>query len=185
MHAIISHYSYIHGYKEPMLTVSYFRSLWKAFQAHLKDNLGWTFELFKSKSNKGRVSYVEFLCETYPTLLHEIYRYAISVLGSTTKSVKLVGLMNDRARQLYPDCEIRSDLGMTVYHFWSFFRKFKGRLLAEVSKPRLTQEKRRMRLRWVKQLKSRLEINPEMIICFLDEKWFFCRTGRKKNESVA
>ena len=180
MYAIICHYSYVHGYKKPMLTVTYFRSLWKVFQDSLQENPSWMFDLFQSKSNKGRVSYIDFLCERYPTLLHELYCYAISVLDLTTKSIKLVGLMNDCTRQLYPECKIRSDLGMTVYHFWSFFCRFKGKLLAEVSKPRLTQDKRRMRLRWVKMLKSRLELNPEMIICFLDKKWFFSRTGQKK-----
>ena len=180
LQAVIDHFSYVNGYKKSAIGLYYFKRFWEEFQNVLSVTPSYGFKLLQPNSERKRKSYVDFLTERFPTLLHELYRHAINVLGCTCKAIKLVALMNDQARVLYPDCEIRKDLGLTVFHFWAFFRKWKGKLKAEVSKPRLTPEKRKMRLKWSRTLKAKFDLDPNIIVCFIDEKWFFCTSGRKK-----
>ena len=127
---------------------------------------------FKCKSSKDQLCLVPFG-------KFQLYHYAISVLRSTWKSIKTVWSMNDCAAQLYPDCEFCRNLGLTKFHFWNFFWMYKGKLIAEVSKPCLTKDKRRMCYCLYIILKSKVEVNQEMIVCFLGKNCFFALLDKK------
>ena len=54
-------------------------------------------------------------------MLHSLYRFATKLLGLDETSSKLSAAMNNRARELFPDCPIRSNLKMNRNRFWEFF----------------------------------------------------------------
>ena len=144
-----------------------------------KDPLN-TYALYNDKAGTGRVSYVDRLQESYPTLLHTVYRYAIRVLGATAHTEAIVDIMNKKAAALHPECPERSNLGFNTYHFWNFFHKNDGRLIHSSSKPRVTDKQKEERVAWCKQMKELMaEFGKEFYIAFLDEKWFFSNSRRK------
>ena len=69
---------------------------------------------------------------------------------------------------------------MTKFHFWSFFYHHGGKLKRPVTKPRLTPEHMKNRVIFAKRWLEKLESNEELYYCFLDEKWFYTTSRRKK-----
>ena len=65
-----------------------------------------------------------------------------------------------------------------------WFAKYGGRLKKRGSKPILTPERKIKRYNWSKTWASGLNIAEKngkpLYVCFLDEKWFYTRSGRKK-----
>ena len=70
---------------------------------------------------------------------------------------------------------------MTKHHFWKFFYKHGGKCLKSVTKPRLTYEHIKERLKFSEKWLKKLDENEgELYYCFLDEKWFYTTSRRKK-----
>ena len=149
--AVVLTHSYNCGYKNPAVNLYYFELIWKQFKDALIATPGKICSVYKSRAGKGRVSYITQITTKFPTLLHDIYRYSIKVLGSTANCRSIWTMMNARSNYLYPNCPIHSNLGLTRYHFWHFFTKFGGKLKRPTTKPRLTPEQRKQRVRWVRK----------------------------------
>ena len=84
----------------------FFKTTW----CPIKYNLGW-------KKEEKRQSYTGAILKMFPTLLHELYRYATSVLGASCKTSSLIHIMNRKPAVLYPNSPIRSNLKLTKHHF--------------------------------------------------------------------
>ena len=140
-------------------------------------------ECFCPLFSRNRASYVDMICKLFPTLLHSLYRYATSVLGCSANTKALVEVMNQKAKQEYPLCPIRSNLSFNSYHFWKFFKNFGGRLIRHSTKPRLSEEQKQQRVEWACQMKHEIysHIDDDNFhYCFIDKKWFFTTSARNR-----
>ena len=89
--------------------------------------------------------------------------------------------MNHISYVLYKNCPIRANLRLNKYHFWQFFQKFDGCLVRPITKPRLTNEQKKERVSWEKSMKETMEtFGDDFFVCFLDEKWFYTTSRRRK-----
>ena len=139
--AIIKRESFIAGYVEPVMTSAHFhREVWSKFKTEERSNPTNVPYILLSKRGENRLSYVEKIEKTHPHLLHSLYRYAVKILGADETVVKLAEAMNERSRELFPECPLRGDLKMSRHHFWNFFYRAGGKLKRHTTRPRLTQE---------------------------------------------
>ena len=181
--AVIRTYAYFNGFPNPIpISVDYFRKLFNKFQESLIHDPMKVMSLYESHEGEGKVSYINKIITEFPTYLHGLYRYATSTLGATASTKSLVRVMNRRSMILHPNCAVRGCLSLNNYHFWKFFHMFKGKLLAPTSKPRLTPKHKQMRIEWATRMKHLIEVMGEdnFHICFVDEKWFYTTSRRKK-----
>ena len=116
----------------------------------------------------------------FPTLLHGLYRHAVKVLGADETAERLAAAMNARSAELFPHCPIRSDLKMTRLKFWEFFYKSGGKLKRAITKPRLSMEQIKARVKFAEKWLRLLESGEKIYYCFLDEKWFYTTSRRRK-----
>ena len=179
--AVIYTQSYLEGYDRPLFSLTYFTKMWLRFKLRVNNHPHLLAQVFAPSYTKKRESYVDMLVKLFPTLLHLLYRYATNVLGLSARTASLVALMNRKSRIDYPTCPIRKNLCFTNYHFWKFFKKFGGRLVRHTTKPRLTDEQKLERVVWAKDMKKLIEeLGPKLHYCFIDEKWFYTTSRRKK-----
>jgi hypothetical protein len=130
--------------------------------------------------NKGTVrgSFVARIEREHPTYLTSLYRYATSIHGDDLTFLQLADAMNAKANidQLVPGFNI------SVGQLKRWFRSIKGKQLSPNEKPYLTPEHLEMRIVYAIQM---LQMQREgRYICYLDEKWFYITTRRKKLKYV-
>ena len=119
------------------------------------------------------------ILKKFPGYLHRLYRVATKELGANASNTKIFSNMNTNSKLWYPDCPIRCDLGLTMYHFVQFFNECGGSYIAHTSQPLLTREQKQARMDWVSEILKLME-NNEFFLCFLDEKWFYATTRRRR-----
>ena len=178
--AVIRTMSYNYGFETNAISLKYFESQWNKFKYSLKKDPCETFAIFESNVGRNRGNYVEYLSSKFPWFLHQIYRYTISVIGATANAESITEMMNTRSRLLFPNCPIRRNLGLTKFHFWKFFHHNNFKVLSPTSKPRLTPKQRKEQILWVRKWKLIFEDDPNAVVCFLDEKFFYIISRRKK-----
>ena len=88
--------------------------------------------------------------------------------------------MQARSKELWPACEIRGDLKFKRHHFWSFYQSG-GKLKRGQTKSRLTLEHIKNRLEFARKWEILLDkTDGESFYWFLDEKWFYTTSRRRK-----
>ena len=178
MRGIINNESYHNGYTKPIITCRTFARYIKSYKENKHtDKL---FCVFTSRKGMNQVSYISFLDINFPRFLHRLYRYSIGVLGLDATVPQLIHCMNSRSRILHPMCPTRSDLKLTIHHFWNFFYSHGGQLKRPTTKPSLTEDQKKARVEWALTLKQSLAELDEFFYCYLDEKWFYTTSRRKK-----
>ena len=183
--AVIRTQSYYLWYNQPAISTEYVRKLFHRFKHSMLIAPASTYNIYSSRAGQGRRTYVDQLQDQYPKLLHKIYRYSTSVLGADASAKAIVELMNQKSKALHPNCEIWSNLRLNTYHFWLFFHNNNGSLRKNTSKPRLTEEQRKKRIVWAKEMLRKLEIHgDDFHVCFIDEKQFYSSSRRKKKKTL-
>ena len=119
--SVIQTHSYYLGYQEFCISIDFFRKVFLTFHKSLVTNPSNRFNIYQSKAGFGQKSYVDKIQESYPTLLHKLYQYAISVLGASSSTRAIVSVMNRKARVTIPEDTIASTIALKTYHFWVFF----------------------------------------------------------------
>ena len=169
--------SYLCGYKTPFSA----RTLMRWWTEH-ETNHQYSVEIqdmFKSKSRKKRRTYLGSIQIQYPSFLHQLYRYASKTLGHNTSNYRIRKLMMEKAKLDFPNCTVRGNLMITAYAFRSFFNCNREYYTKLSSKPRLTKCQIKERVKFCTKYKELIK-DKEYYYCFLDEKWFYCSTLRKK-----
>ena len=183
--AILKRESYTAGYNKPIVTPTHFHKyIWSKYDNEARMNPGNAPYVLQNKRGENRVRYLNVIMDQYPTFLHSMYRYATKCLGVDETAARLSVLMMNRAKEAFPDCPVRSSLKMTRHYFWDFFYCNGGKLKRPITKPRLTPEHIKDRVVFAKKWLERLESEEKFYYCFLDEKWFYTSSRRKKNESL-
>ena len=183
--AIIKRESYIAGFSLPIFSARHFKErIWNKFQNYKCCNPSVVSKVFEIQLGKNRVSYVKKIEAKFPQMLHSLYRHATKSLGIDETSDRLAAAMNYRARELYPSCPTRANLKINKHRFWDFFYYQGGKLKRPITKPRLTQEHINSRLEWAKRWLAILKNSNRLIYCFLDEKWLYTTSQRKKEKHL-
>ena len=178
MKAIIDHESYHNGYTKPVISVRTFVRYISDYGRNVHtDDLS---TLFTCRKGQNQVSYITFLERNFPRYVHKLYRYSCRILGIDATVPQLIHCMNSRSRVLHPSCPTRNHLKLSVYHFWNFFYSNGGQLKRPTTKPSLTEDQKKARVEWAISLKKAMKELDEFFYCFLDEKWFYTTSRRKK-----
>ena len=177
--AILRKESYIAGFKKPLMTPSTFHKMFvKVHNESCTNPINAPYVL-KSKKGTNRRGYVMMLSKKFPRFLHETYRHATKTLGVSESTKRICDHMMSYAKTKYSDCPIRGNLKMNKHHFWTFFYMHGGKLQRPITKPRLTTEQIQQRLefskKWIEKIKTK-----GLYYCYLDEKWFYTTSRRKK-----
>lgn len=104
------------GLLAPALSVPRFTRIWNKYKINSSsqpDILSST--IMNGNKRKKRKTYVDVILKMFPTLLHELYRYATSVLGASAKTSSLIHIMNRKSAVTYPNCPIRSNQKLTKH----------------------------------------------------------------------
>ena len=136
--------------------------------------------VLQNNRGKNRITYVDKLMKAFPEFLHECYRHVTKKHGLAETTKELCRAMNDYAKDKYSECPTRGSLNMTKHHFWKFFYMNGGKLKKPVTKPRLTKEHVQKRLVFANKWISKLGHNDKPYVAYLDEKWFYTSSRRKK-----
>ena len=87
-------------------------------------------------------------------------------------------------RELHSSCEIRCDLKTKKKRFWEFFHLQGGKLRNPTTKPRLTDTHIIRRFMELKKWVSIIQNTPTLRYCFLDEKWLYTTSRRRKEKHL-
>ena len=97
---MIKMYSYLYGFEcEYSISLAYFTKLWFKFNIQLSKDPLKVNGMFSSNQYK-KETYIRTILNTYPELLHKLYRYATNVLGPQARAANIVKLMNEKCKVL-------------------------------------------------------------------------------------
>ena len=191
MESILKTESYLEGYPIQIGSIRSFQR----WHAELKKkeigsaSLKTISEMFRDKSGNCTVPFTTKLQQLYPKLLHSLFRYAGNTHGYDANNSILISSMNSKSKALHPDCPVRGKLALSKYNFTRFFQENKGIIKRPTTKPRLTKKHKVSRVVFSKKNKRRLNRKKmkgakhvKFHYCFIDEKWFYIFTNRKKRK---
>ena len=128
--------------------------------------------------HKGSVAYTNQLEAEHPGYIHELYRYAERTLGNQACYEDLAKCMNARSRIPGED---RPNTKFNKDYLRKWFMKQGGQEKSPIKKPYLSKEQKQERKKWSKREKARLlRMGKKFYACFLDEKWFYTTSRRRK-----
>jgi hypothetical protein len=191
IHAILTTESYLEGYQEKMGSIrSYKRWYEKLKKKEIgSEDMQRITTMFRDHSGNCSVPFTTKLQQLFPELLHTLFRYAGNTHGYDANTSILVNSMNNKSKALYPNCEVRGKLKLSKYNFDRFFKENKGVVKEPTIKPRLSKEHKASRVVFCKRNKKRINRKKKrdrkyvkFHYCFIDEKWFYVFTKRKKNK---
>lgn len=177
--AVATYHSYVSGYSTVICSYDSFRRWYKSYIDNKKN--GMLEKMFENPRGDYKLPYITEVEKQFPGFLHECYRYATSVAGSDAQLDTLIEIMKEYSKVEFPNCPIRGSLNMTKYYFYHFFNIFEGKFRSPTTKPRLTTEHITNRLEWAKKWNQFKRLpNSKKHFVFLDEKWFYTTSRRRK-----
>ena len=183
--AVVKRESYVAGFVEPVCTARHFHDrIWTKIQNSKRLTPSATSETLKSQAGKNRQGYIQKVTKKWPTMLHGLYRFATKLLGHDETAERLAAAMNTRAAELFPDCDVRNNMQMNRHRFWQFFYLQGGRLKHPTTKPHLKAIHIQNRLLFSKRWLQKLAEEEGLYYCFLDEKWFYTTSRRRKEKHL-
>jgi hypothetical protein len=123
-------------------------------------------------------SYWKSVESTHPGYLHNMFWLACKKVGYEAMYREIADAMNDMSDN--PASDIPA-LDMSREKLVIWFREMKGKALKRVSRPILTPDRKADRVQWCKDRQAHInDISNPFYVAFLDEKWFYTRSNRKK-----
>jgi hypothetical protein len=171
---------YDQGYKE----AKRFKNLLKTWEPRLV-------EYFKTGSgpaplrsrNKGRRAYTDQIEVQHPFYIHQLYRAAEKKIGTQASFKKMAQVMNTISRTTQFDH--KPDLNLKESHLRRHFFQFKGTMKSPLEKPYKTDDQKKQTLEWVRKTKTiKRRLKKKFHACFIDEKWFYTQSRRKKSKHL-
>jgi hypothetical protein len=167
---------YDHGYKR-VKGVSDMQNTWKT-QLNEAFLLGSTQDHPLRANFKGRKSLVAKIEIEHPGLMLKLFRKAQKTIGNQATYAELASAMKNLAKT---DQMGGHDLPLSRGIVYRWFRDVGGKEKSPKPKPYLTDDQKRGRKRWCETEKERMdEDGGNYYACFLDEKWFYTQSLRRK-----
>lgn len=165
---------YDHGYKA-VAGITNLESTWgnrldNAFQTGTDTNpLG--------NNIKGKVSYVvKFTAEHGPGSIRQLFRSAQDTIGNQANYTEIANCMNEKASA--------NGWGETKFkanNVRKWFLSQGGKTKSPKEKPYLTADQKVKRKEWCEREKTRMaDAGSNFYACFLDEKWFYTTSRRRR-----
>ena len=188
--AILTTECYLEGYPLAMCQPRSFQRWYALFKSKELGRMDKKLveDLFQNQSGNKTTPYSQKIEKQFPGYLHKLFRYAGKIEGYEAAIAVLIESMNNKAQADFPMCPTRGVLHLTKYTFETFFKDFKGIIKEDQSKPRLSDDQKDQRVVFSVKNKKRLkkrkskEDKVEFHFCFIDEKWFYIITKRKKRK---
>ncbi|MGH3054917.1 MAG: hypothetical protein ACRDL7_08070, partial [Gaiellaceae bacterium] len=133
-----------------------------------------------ASKRKGAISLMQKLDQSHPNYLHELYRRAIDVLGTQATFQEIAEQMSLHSK--VPG-ETRPQVDISKGQVRRWFKRHRGKEKRLAPKPLLTEELKGKRLFWAQEILQMLE-RRDFYYAFLDEKWFYTTSRRKKMKSL-
>ena len=125
----------------------------------------------------GYTAYTDKLEEEYPGYIRELFRYAQKAIGFQASFMDIAKTMNEKSKT-YTD---KPDTTFNKMNIFRWFVQEGGNLKSPVEKPYLTDDQKANRKEWCEAEKARMrEWGTNFHCCFLDEKWFYVTSRRRK-----
>jgi hypothetical protein len=168
------------GYKEPR----YYKQLLRNWESRV-------IEYFKTGTdaaplqtkNKGKQAYNDMIEAQFPCYIHKVYRHTVKKYGSQLPFKKMAEIMNRLSQE--PEYNDKPDLTLTKSQLWRHFKQFRGKLKSPLEKPYKTADQKRQTLEKVREMKRlKRRKGHRFHICFIDEKWFYTQSRRKKSKHL-
>ena len=122
--------------------------------------------------------YIERVERDFPGYLHRMYRAAVKEVTAEATWGEIAKEMNNKSRQQ----EGHLDLEMSPYMLRDWFKKHKGKVRKSIDRPIITPERKIERVKWCTDRKAQIASDLPFYAVFLDEKWFYTRSRRKKSK---
>jgi len=145
-------------------------------ESEMQFSTGNTSSLAKSK-HKGTEKYTDIITRDHPHLLHQLFRYSTSILGDNASFDEIANLMNTQSAAMGNGTPV---LTLNEYNLGKWFKKSKGILRRTVVRPLLTEEHLQARVEYCHRVLGLIE--QDKVIIYLDEKWFYIMSRRKKSK---
>ena len=170
---------YDYGYEEPTKSSDYDK--WrKEFDASLDGSINMS-DVVADSARQPRLHCHERIEQEFPRFLPGIYRKALKRVSCEATWRDIAECMNDISGE--PGME-GPTLKLNRMSLRRWFRAKHGKLKKRFARAILTPERMEKRAQWCKEFDDHLEVHdqgkgPPLCVCFLDEKLFFTRSGRK------
>ena len=128
-----------------------------------------------SPSHCGSKSYIKTIEEHHPGYIRFLFRYAQEVRGPLESYQQLANTMNMKSS--VPG-EERPVVLLSRRQVSDWFANQGGKEVSSIKKPLLTSEHKEQRKRWAQKYWNELT-DPNIAVCFADEKWFYTTNRRK------
>ena len=191
--AIIKTESYLNGYSKDLCVPRSFDRWFVLYDNNKKGkgDIRLVNDLFSDLAGCHTIPYTTMIQKHFPGFLHTMFRYAGNTHGYDANIPTLYSSMNDKARANFTSCPVRGNLDLTKFKFEFFFNENKGTIKEDVSSPRLTDDHKSNRLVFAITYKEKIEKSNTVVekrvsfyYCFLDEKWFYIFTSRKRRKCL-
>jgi len=125
-------------------------------------------------------TYTERIEQQHPGFLHQMYRLACKEIGADSNWRDLADEMNVQSRkQEFVDAD-KPALSMSRATIRKWFLKLGGKQKRVVERPIITPLRKIERVKWCTDRKQQVESDEPFYMAFLDEKWFYVRSRRRK-----
>eukprot|EP00956_Cyclotella_meneghiniana_P030439 scaffold76641_cov37-Cyclotella_meneghiniana.AAC.1 len=171
---------YDQGYKE----AKYFKQLTKTWNARLVEYFRTGVQTAPLRTrNSGRRAYTDEMETKYPGYIHKVYRAAEKLVGTQVSFKKLAEVINRLSRG--EEFNDKPDLNLTKKQLWRHFKQFRGTMKSPLEKPFKTDKQKAETLEWCRKVKTlKRSLGNKFHICFIDEKWFYTQSRRKKTKHL-
>ena len=129
-----------------------------------------------ASGHKGSKSKTDKIEEEHLGYLHELYRYAITTVGVKATFMEIAEVMNAKSQS---PSETRPELNLHYKQVYRWWKANDGKEVSPFEKPRLTDKHKADRVDWVTRWGPHF-LDEEFPVCYLDEKWFYTTTRRRK-----
>ena len=171
---------YDQGYKE----AKHFKQLIKTWNARLVEYFRTGVQTAPLHTrNSGRRAYTDEMETKYPGYIHKVYRAAEKLVGTQVSFKKLAEVINRLSRG--EEFNDKPDLNLTKKQLWRHFKQFRGTMKSPLEKPFKTDKQKAETLEWCRKVKTlKRSLRNKFHICFIDEKWFYTQSRRKKTKHL-
>lgn len=125
----------------------------------------------------GRTKYTDKIESDYPGYIREMYRYAEKTIGNQSSFTALAKTMNSKSATI----KDKPTLQMNKMKLFRWFKQQGGKEKSPLPKPYLTEDQKKERVTWCKEVKDIIKKEGKNFYAvFLDEKWFYPTSRRRK-----
>ncbi|GFH55186.1 predicted protein [Chaetoceros tenuissimus] len=190
--AAMRHVYYLKGYDPPQTKApERTRLMIDGTINFLQGNSSDTGKIGRKRIRKKKMSKTEKIMKHSPKALRKAFRYACYAIGDNSTFTDIAKVMtryimskklvanDDQAKRL----KIQFPINLKKHDVRDWFLKHNGKSRKMKIKPKLTADHIKGRLRWAIDMKKRIKeatYEKPVYYCFIDEKWFYFYSKRKK-----